>query len=136
MNKQQFKNWWTKHRKKVYAAGTIIVVAGAGYILFKNKDTILSLVKTEGIDPDHYLPLDGEITAEVAEVIEMETITDAAPKILNGGEPFTVRMHFRDLGENRHPSLEKIIAAQALGIELADNQTFVVEHTKNRLTAA
>lgn len=54
----------------------------------------------------------------------------------NGGEPFTVRMHFRDLGENRHPSLEKIIAAQALGIELADNQTFVVEHTKNRPTAA
>lgn len=136
MDKQKFKNWWTKHRKKVYAAGTIIVVAGAGYILFKNKDTILSLVKKEGIDPNHFPPLKEEITAEAAEVIKMETITDATPQILNGGEPFTVRMHFRDLGENRHPSFDKIIAAQALGIELADNQTFVVEYTKNRPTAA
>ena len=131
MKSEKNKNFWTKHKKKVYAAGTLAIAATIGYILFKNRNSLFSLVKTENINPNSFLMSKEKIIAEGVEVAETHIITDVSTKILNEGEPISVCRHIRNLGENRYPSSEKIMTAKTLGIELGENQTFVEKYYKN-----
>ena len=55
----------------------------------------------------------------------------SSSKLRNNGLPYPVAGHFRKLGENRHPSLQKRQQAEAMGITLGDNITFVVPYHKN-----
>lgn len=37
--------WWERNKKKVFIIGGVVIAAGIGIVVFKNKDALLALVK-------------------------------------------------------------------------------------------
>ena len=52
---------------------------------------------------------------------------------LNGGEPFEVSKHIRNLSGNRKASADKVCLALKNGFELDEHQTWVDNYIKNQV---
>ena len=137
MNKSKatIQGWWAKHKNKVYVASAILLAAGVGCFLYKNKEQLFSQAKPDIPELDSLFPLNIETVSTTADVTENRASIYLAPRLLNGGEPFPVSLHKRNLGENRFPSPEKVASAHTLGIELGEHQTWVEEYLKNQNAA-
>lgn len=135
MNNQKTheKSWWKRNKKKVIIISGIVILAGVSYIVFKNKDALISLVKNGKTVANNVKALSEnaviEATPEIVDIISNEVISPKMP--INNGEPFIVREFIRNLPNGHHPSPEKIAQALENGIVLEENQTFVTSYMKN-----
>ncbi|SFX76535.1 hypothetical protein [Ruminococcus sp. XPD3002] len=134
MNEQK-KNemtWWERNKHKVFIISGGVATVGVGVLVFKNKDTLISLIKNgKELSSNISQIADPSIiktASELTTVVDTETIT--VSKSLNNGLPFEVKGGIRNLSKG-HPSAEKIAQAAALGIELGEHQTIVDSYMKN-----
>lgn len=132
---------WIKKHKKVLIIGGAVTVVGivVGISLGRNwssiTDNMQTLIsssnkravafKTPKVVTDVV-----EVSAPMDEIVK-DVSTDRVKILLNGGNEFNVRRHPRTLPKGRKASQLKISQAAALGIELEENQTWVIEFTKN-----
>ena len=125
--------WWERNKKKVLIVGGVVVAVGVGILVFKNKDTLIALVKRgKGLAsnvPQIADPIVIETTSEIITSVDTEAST--VSKLLNNGLPFEVEGFIRNLPDTCHPSAEKIAQAAALGINLGEHQTLVNSYMKN-----
>jgi len=125
--------WWERNKKKVLIIGGVVVAVGVGVLVFKNRDSLIALLKRgKGLTsnvPQNADPTIIETTSEVITTVETEAIT--VSKTLNNGVPFGVEGFIRNLPDGWHPSAEKIAQAAALGIKLGEHQTLVDPYIKN-----
>ena len=131
-NEHSFTTWAKKHKKGILIVGGTIIAIGAGYVAYKNWDSITSIFKT--IKPAPIVinnpPASIKVALPVVDVIP-ETPTEAISKIINNGEPFSVCGHPRNLPKGWNASAEKIALALEYGFELGENQTWVENYLKN-----
>ena len=126
-----FRGWWRRNKKTVYTVGGILVAAGCGYAIYRNRSTIIGLLTSTS--SEYIVISNQQVSVAVPELVEeviMENI-ETIPKIINGGEAFDVNAHIRNLANGRKASLEKLAEAAELGISLLDNQTLVDSYIKN-----
>ena len=129
--------WWKRNKKKVFIIGGVVIAAGIGIVVFKNKDALLALVKKGKIAVNN-IPLPDakqviDIVPEATNVIKSETVISTT--LLNNGQPFPVKGFIRELPKNCHPSAEKLAQAAELGIKLGEHQTIVDSYMKNLIDA-
>ena len=125
--------WWERNKKKVLIIGGVVVAVGVGFLIFKNKDALIALVKKGEVIANEIPKIADstviESASKIISAVDKETITVSKP--LNNGIPFEVKGFIRNLPKNWNPSSEKIAQAAALGIELGEHQTFVNSFIKN-----
>lgn len=130
---------WVKQHKKPIIVGCCIVVAAVTGVLICEK---LSLPKSsiEQLKPLHQLEreaLSQPLKIECQKLPSVDPITKSSvvevTTCLNGGEPFEVSNHIRNLPSNRQPSTDKILRALENGIDLSEHQTWVDSYTKNQV---
>lgn len=117
------KTWIKKHETGIKAACVITLVAAGAALLYSNRNTVrMTLPKPKK------LPLVAATPEVVTEPIQSVLPTVAPNPVL---KETIVRLHPRTLSGGRHPSQEKLAQAAALGLSLAENQTFVSEHLRH-----
>ena len=117
------KTWIKKHETGIKAACVITIVAAVSVLLYSNRNTVrMTLPKPKK------LPLMAATPEVVTEPVQAVLPAAAANPVL---KETIVRLHPRTLSGSRHPSPEKLSQAAALGINLAENQTFVSEHLRH-----
>ena len=127
-----FITWVKKHKKDILIAGGAIIAIGAGYVVYKNWDSINALFKSN--KPEPIVINNPQVSVEIAmPVVDVlpEIPKEMANKILNGGEAFSVCEHIRNLPKGCNASVEKIALASEHGITLDQNQTWVENYLKN-----
>lgn len=133
-----FHDWVEQHKKPIIVGCCIVVVTVAGVLIYKK----LSLPKSgmERLKPLHQLEretLSQPLKIECPKLPSVDPITKSSAAevatCLNGGEPFEVNKHIRNLPSNRQPSTDKILRALENGIELSKHQTWVDNYIKNRV---
>jgi hypothetical protein len=125
-------SWARKHKKGILITGSTIVAFGAGYMVYKNWDSILSIFKT--IKPEPIVINNPQVSVKasipVVDVIpEISTVT--GNRIINDGEAFGVCEHIRNLPKNWKASAEKTALASEHGFTLSEHQTWVESFLKN-----
>lgn len=124
--------WWERNKKKVLIVGGVVVAVGVGILVFKNKDTLIALVKRgKGLASNVPQIADPIVIETTSEIITSDTEASTVSKLLNNGLPFEVEGFIRNLPDTCHPSAEKIAQAAALGIDLGEHQTLVNSYMKN-----
>lgn len=127
-----FNAWVKKHKKGILIAGGTIVAIGAGWMVYRNWDSINGIFKT--IKPEPVVIKNPQASVKAAmPVVDVvpEGPTQAVTKIINNGEPFGVCGHPRNLSDGRNASAEKIAQALENGIELREHQTWIENYLKN-----
>ena len=128
------RTWWQRNKKKVLGCVITGITVVGGILLFKYRNEVSSWVE-DLFTPDEFcntLP-----KSSVTPVIETPPIV-VEPKemtrmIVKDGEEQLVHMHLRNLPEGWTPSVEKLVLAEELGIDLKDGQTWVAEYIKNKV---
>lgn len=128
------RTWWQRNKKKVLGCVITGITVVVGILLFKYRNEVSSWVE-DLFTPDEFcntLP-----KSSVTPVIETPPIV-VEPKemtrmIVKDGEEQLVYMHLRNLPEGWTPSVEKLVLAEELGIDLKDGQTWVAEYIKNKV---
>lgn len=117
------RDWIKEHETGIKTACVIVIAATGAALLYSNRDTIrIALPKPKK------LPLVAATPEVVTEPVQAVLPAAAANPVL---KETIVRLHPRTLSGSRHPSPEKLSQAAALGINLAENQTFVSEHLRH-----
>ena len=135
-----FVGWVKNHKKVLIISGTVAVVGiVVGISLGRNWSSIADNMQAL-ISPSNKRAVAIKTPKVVADVVEVtvpmdeivkDISTDKVKVLLNGGNEFSVRRHPRTLPKGRKASQLKITQAASLGIELEENQTWVIEFTKN-----
>lgn len=137
MNDQNSKkaSWWTRHKKKVYIIGGIIIVAGVSYVAYRNRQILLEFLLPKATNTgDDKLLIDSQLSTIIPVELETPPSTIAVQSLpINNGLPYLIHQHPRRLPEGRHPSPAKLAEAAALGLELESNQTLVDAYYKNQV---
>lgn len=135
MNNQNIheESWWERNKKKVLIIGGVIVIVGVSYMLFKNKNALLSLIKSsKKITDKSNLLSEKAVIDTTSEIIAISTNESAPTNMpINNGLPFEVKGFIRNLPNGQHPSPEKVAQALEAGIVLGENQTLVDAYVKN-----
>jgi hypothetical protein len=133
-----FYDWVKQHKKPIIVGCCIVVATVAGVLIYKK----LSLPKSgiERLKPLHRLEreaLSQPLKIECPKLPSVDPITKSSvvevTTCLNGGDPFEVSKHIRNLPSNRQPSTDKILRALENGIDLSEHQTWVDSYTKNQV---
>lgn len=125
------RTWWQRNRKKVFAVGGVVILTGAGVLLFvERKDIARFLMRHLGKKGIRIAQQTASISEPVAEAVISEA-PQKATMVLNGGQPFAVEAHTRNLPTGWKASAEQRELAESLGIRLDENQTFVKNYFKN-----
>ena len=131
-NEHSFTTWVKKHKKGILIAGGSIVAIGAGYVVYKNWDSIHALFKS--IKHEHIVNNNPHISVEAAmPVVDIipEIPSETVNKIINDGEAFGVCEHIRNIPKGWNASAEKAALALEHGFKLGENQTWVENYLKN-----
>lgn len=130
---------WVKQYKKPIIFGCCIVVATVASVLIYKKMSLLNS-GIERLMPLHQLEreaLSQPLNIECPKLSSADPITKNSiaevTTCLNGGDPFEVSKHIRNLPSNHQPSTDKILQAHVNGIELREHQTWVDNYTKNHV---
>ena len=132
-NETSRTNWWSRNKKKVMIVGGVIIVGGISYLIFRNRNTLMKLLKI-GVPAEIGADMVKEpsIINIITEAADLPSVVSEAGKLpINGGEAFKVREHIRNMGLNRFPSPEKIAEALEKGYQLGEHQTLVTSYLKN-----
>lgn len=126
--------WWKKNKKTVLLISGGVLIAAGGIIVYKNWDRILQLSvasSTSAACPARMIT-PSDVSEEITEVaILIPEVTEQVLKIINGGQPFGVGQHIRNLPAGMMASAAKLAEAAELGIELLEGQTIVDPYMKN-----
>lgn len=117
------KTWIKEHEAGIKTACIITIVAAGSALLYSNRDTIRMVLRKP-----KKLPLVIATPKVVTEPVQAVLPAAAASPVI---KETVVRLHPRTLSGGRHPSPEKLAQAAALGINLAEDQTFVSEHLRH-----
>jgi len=114
MKENKFTMWVKSHKTELVVAGSVVLTALGVIFLSENWESVkkLDVVKTKKT-LNHSLNISPDAPIIIA--VENEPVL----KIID------VREHLRNLPQGHRPSGAKIAEAAQLGIELANNQTFV-----------
>lgn len=135
---RSFGNWIRTHKKEILtgvclAAGTVagILVCKklqAGELSFPSLQ--LESMSSSIHEAMHTASLETSFEQRTTSLIE---VSQEALVSVNGGEPFDVTKHIRNLNGGHLPSEEKIRTALENGFILGPNQTWVDTYTKNKV---
>ena len=133
-----FGSWVREHKKAIIAGTCLVVGTVAGVIIYKKIRSAgipVSLIQLEQTQSASFVAVHQMIPdAGIRLATESATkIAEGTLSVLNGGEPFDVSKHVRNLSGARTPSAEKIRTALENGFELGPNQTWVDHYIKNRV---
>jgi len=131
-NENSFVTWVKKHKKGILIAGGTIVAIGAGYVVYKNWDSISAIFKT--IKPEPIVINNSNVSVKAAmPVVNVipEIPTETVNKIINHGEAFGVSEHIRNLPKGWNATVEKTALALEHGFTLSEYQTWVENYLKN-----
>ena len=132
-NETKKTSLWERNKKKIMIVGGVIIIGGISYLIFRNRNTLMKLLKI-GVPAEIGTDMIKEpsIINIITDAVDLPTVVSEASKLpINGGEAFKVIEHIRNLGENRFPSAGKIAEALEKGITLGPNQTLVDSYFKN-----
>ena len=132
-NETKKTSLWERNKKKIMIVGGVIIIGGISYLIFRNRNTLMKLLKI-GVPAEIGTDMIKEpsIINIITDAVDLPTVVSEASKLpINGGEAFKVIEHIRNLGENRFPSAGKIAEALEKGITLGQNQTLVDSYFKN-----
>jgi hypothetical protein len=133
-----FHDWVKQHKKPIIVGCCVVVATVTGVLIYKE----WSLPKNgmERLKPLHQLEkeaLSQPLKIECPDLLSVDPITKLSvvevATCLNGGEPFEVSKHIRNLPNNRQPSTDKVLRALENGIELSEHQTWVDNYIKNQV---
>ena len=131
-NEHTFTTWVKKHKKGILVTGGAIVAIGAGYMVYKNWDSLTVRFKT--IKPEPNVINNSSLSVKVEMPVEEVTPkipSEVVSKNINNGESFCVREHRRTLSNGRNASAVKLAQAQEHGIILEEHETLVKSYSKN-----
>lgn len=134
-NCKRIKNWFANHKETVIFVGEILLLAVVGgTVAYLQRDSIKCTPEELNPKNDSFARSDTstETNPDVNEniiQIDIETVNAKTP--INGGEPFDVSAHIKNLPKNQHASPEKINEALQAGVILEDGQTWVTGYQKN-----
>ena len=123
--------WWQRNKKKILIAGGVVLVVAGGILFYKNWDTVIDLAMTALRKGKKASPQPIEVHVETPIPKVAPLATKPISQIINGGEPFPVNGHIRNLPEFCTPSPEQKALAEALGIPLGEHQTYIRPYIKN-----
>lgn len=133
-----FYDWVKQYKKPIIFGCCIVVATVAGVLIYKKMSFPNSGI--ERFMPLHQLEreaLSQPLKIECPKLSSADPITKTSivevTTYLNGGEPFGVSKHIRNLPSNHQPSKDKILRAHVNGIELSEHQTWVNNYTKNQV---
>lgn len=122
-NSSRIKTWIKEHEAGIKTACIIVIAAAGSALLYSNRNTIRKVMqKPKKLQPMVVIP---EVVTEPVQAVL--PVAAASPVL----KETIVRLHPRTLSGGRHPSPEKLAQAAALGLNLAENQTFVSEHPRH-----
>lgn len=122
-NAGKVRTWVKTHKAGIKTACVIVIVAAGSALLYENWSTIRKVIRK----PKRLQPVAAIPAAATEPVQAVLPATSASPVL----KETIVRLHPRTLSGGRHPSPEKLAQAAALGLSLAENQTFVSEHPRH-----
>ena len=126
--------WWRRNKQRVMVLGGVAATIAAGCLLYANRDAALELVKKAAGSLGAWGGA-SETAGMVADVVAVCAIPVASVGVtrgpLNGGNPFPVSGHVRNLPAGRSCSAANRALAAANGITLADCQSYIPAYMKN-----
>lgn len=130
-HEHSFTTWVKKHKRGILIARGAIVAIGAGYVVYKNWDSIHALFKS--IKPEPIVINNAQVSVKAAMPVvdDIPIPTETINKIINNGETFSVCEHIRNLPRGRNASAGKIAVASEHGFTLCEHQTWVKNYLKN-----
>lgn len=131
-HEHSFITWVKKHKKGILIAGSAIVAIGAGYVVYKNWDSLTAIFKSIKPEPIAINNPQASVKARmpVMDVLP-ESPTEVVNKIINHGGAFGVCEHLRNLPKGRNASAMKTALASEYGFTLGAHQTWVENYLKN-----
>jgi len=131
-------NWIRTHKKEILAGVCLAAGTVAGILVFKKfqADDLsapslrLNTMSSSIQEAMHTTALETGFEQRAVSLIEASQESLVS---INGGEPFDVTKHIRNLNGGRLPSEEKIRTALENGFKLGPNQTWVDTYTKNKV---
>lgn len=125
--------WLTRNKRKILIFGGILTCVAGGILFYKCRGDILK--ESEIISKSINTPIIGDVTSRFASHPVIKELSESDIKThsrkLNGGRPFNIAGHVRNLPAGQKPSIKKVKIATELGIELNSNQTLVKPYIKN-----
>ena len=140
-SKDDMIKWVKSHKKQLAAVGISAIAVVALILAIKNREALANIMKNivasvskpantvtsqsaSAVKAGSYAQVT-DIAKAVSEPVQSITTSAQIDKI-----PFDVHKHVRNLPDGYHASPEKVATALENGIELLNNQTWVVNYTK------
>ncbi|MBR3325874.1 MAG: hypothetical protein IKG22_00935 [Atopobiaceae bacterium] len=133
---QSGSTWWDRNKKRVKIAGGIAVAIAGGWLLCSNWSTAKAVARKVVVGLKEGRGATTTLTAGMAPVVMMVDMepTDASErprKLINGGDPFPVSGHVRNLPSERTSSVANRMLAAANGVTLEKGQSYIPTYMKN-----
>ncbi len=126
--------WWRRNKRRVMVLGGVAATIAAGCLLYANRDAALEFVKKAAGSLGAWGGA-SETTGMASDVVAVCAIPAASVGAtrgpLNGGNPFPVSGHVRNLPTGRSCSASNRALAAANGITLGDRQSYIPTYMKN-----
>lgn len=124
-----------RNKRKILIFGGVLICAVGGVLLYRYRKEICEGIELVSKSTKKDAALFCEATSNFTSPPITKDLSGAIQKVhggkLNGGQPFNVAGHIRNLPAGQNPSIEKVRIATELGVELNSNQTLVKPYTKN-----
>ncbi len=140
-DKNTFIKWIKEHKKELKIAGISVAVLIALVLAIKNRAALADVMKKVMASVSKSNKTVAAQTVKAVKADSCARVTDIAKAVPQPTQsittsaqvdriPFDVHKHVRNLPEGYHASPDKIATALENGIELLENQTWVVDYTK------
>ena len=127
--------WLTRNKKRILILGGILICVAGGVLLYKYRGDMLIESEIISKNTKKYSTIIHDATSRFASPPVIKELSESAVKThsskLNGGKPFNIAGHIRNLPAGQKPSIEKVRIATELGIDLNSNQTLVKPYMEN-----
>lgn len=140
-DKNKFRQWIKDHKKELTIAGISTTMLILLVLAVKNRAELAELMRkvtaslsktSDSAAVNAVCPVNIDACAHVSDVTSV--VSQPVQNITSGTQvdriPFEVSKHIRNLPDGYHASPEKVATALENGIQLLDNQTWVMNYTK------
>lgn len=142
---QEEQSFWQRNRDKILVVCGLVITIIGGYLVYKNWDSIHThgFLKTLSdscnsinggkrvvVEKKSPLILPETIFSEEIDASHRSLASADVKTVINGGDPFPVTRHVRNMADSKTASLKQRELAESLGIVLGDHQTYVRDFYK------